>query len=682
LTSLKSEVAPMVPLEEFEYQPLEERTDRSLPESVDLSLQDLDLNDDFDYFSRPVDQIWARHWRSVGFELIDTIGTQGWSHHLKGFKTASIGRNFSFDFSRKRNYALDKLEDAERSWRMSRPVDSYFASQWRLVGLDITSKIGSSWSTWLSGLKNSFVNTSIDLIDSAKEAVTELKEVAADLVTPTPVERFYYNYSLPLDYSRMQLYATLNLLEEKERAWRINRTIDALWLQRWNRVQLELTSTYGKLGTWSAWFTSLKSKFITPTGFKADFVAPKSLGFDRGTDLYSYQRGSTAYVIALEEAERSWRMSRGVNAVIFGKWHRIGLELKFNYFGSHSWFAWLRNLESSFVESAKEQYASLQVKPAYIAPRDIASDYFQPELVDFTFMSYRTPYEIINLEETERNYRIQRGVNPILYGLWFRLGLELKYKYSLRPTLASTANTLVRVASDTVTGLAEKAGEMFETIAFEAREIASEARDLIGSTTLTATRESLVKSDFIEHGDLPLNYFAFTAEPIDFTFSRRRCPPEIIAMEESERIYRMNKGVDAVLYGKWNAILSAPTSLSLRPIPIVAKKVLPFVTQAKDTLVEKTSEIVDMASGIVHDVKQSSWTGYFGTLAHSMADKTHHLVDIAKESVGIVDPASIAAINKAEEAERLRRMNEKVDPMLTARLNRVQDELLRSVKSV
>jgi len=356
------------------------------------------------------------------------------------------------------------------------------------------------------------------------------------------------------------------------------------------------------------------------------------------------------------------RMSKGINPVLSGQWYRLGREVAaLNIDALTLASEWMKNLKNqatrrgnSIIESAKDSYAHLNVPKAPVdasLPRGLIYEYAP---IDFTFKSRRVPAEIIALEERERADRIANKPSPVILGQLHRVGLELKHKYSLRPTLMSTANRLTRVASD----LVEKAEEMLGNAA---SSIAESGKNLMNSAVVAP------EVDFAEHGKLPLNLFAFDAEPIDFTFKSRRCPQYLIALEEKERADRMADGFNALSYGKWNSVLSAPHKTIMDEPASMIKNV-------RDVLVDSASDMVNKSKG---------WTGYFGALAHSAFDTTAHLVDVAKHSLPGYDGASIDAISKAEEAERVRRMGEKVDPMMAARLGRVQDELLhKSVKSV
>jgi len=215
------------------------------------------------------------------------------------------------------------------------------------------------------------------------------------------------------------------------------------------------------------------------------------------------------------------------------------------------------------------------------------------------------------------------------------------------------------MVAEVASGLADKAAEKLS--------------DLSGAV-MEKSKELLATAPVAEFsGDAHLNLFAFTAEPVDFTFKSRRCPDWIKALEEKERSDRIAQGVDALAYSKWNYLLSAPHK-TLVDATTISSTVLPVLASARDSLVESGKGI----------------SGYFGSWAHTMADKAASIYDAAKHShmaeVALdyvhPDPSSISSINKAEEAERVRRMNVKVDPLVAARRGRVQEELLHSIKSV
>jgi hypothetical protein len=143
----------------------------------------------------------------------------------------------------------------------------------------------------------------------------------------------------------------------------------------------------------------------------------------------------------------------------------------------------------------------------------------------------------------------------------------------------------------------------------------------------------------------------------NFSYSRRT-PSLILDLEEQERKWRMSRACDAVLFGKWHRVQLEfmrhyyPQKLSLSSLvaPIIAKE------------------------EVVVEITQS--------LMGSMIGKASHIIEAAKDKFGYPSPSSIAFVTKAEEKERIRRMNEGVDPMFDARKRAVESELLHKVKSV
>lgn len=131
------------------------------------------------------------------------------------------------------------------------------------------------------------------------------------------------------------------------------------------------------------------------------------------------------------------------------------------------------------------------------------------------------------------------------------------------------------------------------------------------------------------------------------------------------------------------------------------------IQSAKEIVNEKTANLQETVKEKVEDIQEGSigWTKYtFDTLEslkenlveksvhlkdsiiessshlkEDLLERSTHLVEVAKESIGLatVDPSSI----KAEEIEKARRINEKVEPMFDARKRRVEEELLGLVKS-
>jgi len=325
----------------------------------------------------------------------------------------------------------------------------------------------------------------------------------------------------------------------------------------------------------------------------------------------------------------------------------------------------IKRTGSDMVESAKNTLASFaHYKAPSWAVAPIGEGYVYAP-IDFNFAK-RYSSALNDLEEAERARRIAVGPNPIVSGLWHKLGLELKYKYSLRPTLASAAATVASVASDVANATADIVGKAGEFLGDLAGSVQQKSKDLIEEATPVVPQADYIVA---EH---PSNLFAYTAQPIDFTFKSRRCPQWILDAEEAERSRRLNTGVDVLGYSKWNNLLSAPHKTLLNPVvPRVAplSSYLPSFSSAK-----------------------SAVGGYLSSWAHTLSDTAASYMHAAKDSDVVeavkdsydaaMDTTSIAAVNKAEEAERLRRLNNKIDPMMAARVGRINDEVHRTVNSV
>jgi len=140
-------------------------------------------------------------------------------------------------------------------------------------------------------------------------------------------------------------------------------------------------------------------------------------------------------------------------------------------------------------------------------------------------------------------------------------------------------------------------------------------------------------------------------ERIDFSFPRK-VNQDINRWEELERKERIEKGVDPVLFGKIHRLHPS----------IINNKV-----QIAD---EKKTTIRETLKG-----KAQEWS-------EKVAETTKSFVGSAKDKFGLQDPAALASIIKAEEKERIRRMNEKVDPSIEASKHKMENELLQKVKSV
>jgi len=207
LTSLKSEIAPisvpLVPLEEFDE--LAERTDRALPPSVDISLVDesaplrstyprkqwalMEEEERSWRMSRSVDPSWKSKWSMVGSQLL-----------------------------KKRSSKLNSLEETERQWRMSRPVDALWSGRIHEVGMELTTFNAAlvDLTQWADKLK-------VDLAKQTAEIIRNVNNIKPEILKMQLAE-----LELEKNLNRRRLAET-RALEEKERAYRINRGVDAVF---------------------------------------------------------------------------------------------------------------------------------------------------------------------------------------------------------------------------------------------------------------------------------------------------------------------------------------------------------------------------------------------------------------------------------------------------------------------
>eukprot|EP01114_Cavostelium_apophysatum_P010894 TRINITY_DN2503_c0_g1_i1.p1 TRINITY_DN2503_c0_g1~~TRINITY_DN2503_c0_g1_i1.p1 ORF type:complete len:166 (-),score=48.64 TRINITY_DN2503_c0_g1_i1:60-557(-) len=156
----------------------------------------------------------------------------------------------------------------------------------------------------------------------------------------------------------------------------------------------------------------------------------------------------------------------------------------------------------------------------------------------------------------------------------------------------------------------------------------------------------------------------YSDEKVDFTFPRAKIDH---SAEEQERSERMRSGVDPVLLGKHHRI-QEEFKYKGYTFPHALHWNMPHLPSA--------SKVIDTASSWTHVASEQ-----VGGVTRSLFGKAQDLVEAAKERLGFQgDVGSISSINKAEEAERLRRANEKVDPKMQARKHRVEDELLQTVR--
>jgi len=675
LTSLKSEIAPMpvpfVALEE-DFDELAERTDRQLPEAVDISLVD-ESQKLFDNWGPVADDIRHKNWMlhhngPVHDSNWDRVGQQ-----VKSKEWNLKKRPLASDFDLKSWKMIDGMEESERRWRTTRGIDGLWSGRLNRVHHElINSVVPIGWYQWFQNLKNKIANKSSDLMSSA----SDMKEAASDLIDAVE-EEAAIDYESAKDSAKgLANKVADNLIADYEIAKDATRDLansvaDTVSADLSYAKDAASSIAGSAINAASSIADSAKDLADSASNVIANKVIdltttpiPKYEG-PLSTDYDFYlplSRKVPAEIIAMEEKERADRMSRGINPIVSGLWHRLGREMLHTYRDDiAAVFSGLRlklaRKGSDLIESTKDAIKSFETikAPANLYIARGPSDRWEP--VDFTFKSGRVPYEIIDMEEKERADRMSRGINPIVSGLWYRLGLELKYKYSLRPTLAAAASTFVDAASDL-------AGRAAETLS-----------DLSGNV-IEKSKELMTPAPVAEFGHgAPLNYFAFSAEPIDFTFKAQRTPDYIIALEEKERADRIAEGVDVLAYSKWNSLLSSPHKT------IVDGASLTSVLPSLPTLSSAKESLVQSGKGI---------SGFLGSWAHTFSDKAASMLDAAKHTqIGEAameyvhpDPSSLNNIHKAEEIERTRRMSLTIDPLVAARNGRVQEELLHSIKSV
>jgi len=134
----------------------------------------------------------------------------------------------------------------------------------------------------------------------------------------------------------------------------------------------------------------------------------------------------------------------------------------------------------------------------------------------------------------------------------------------------------------------------------------------------------------------------------------RQIPQEIIQLEEEERSGRIEAPIDPIWLGKWYRVQSELTK-NWGQIKLGSLR-----SSAKSSINETVSNISQKANQLIDSLK----------------GKANVLVESAKEKVGISGD-----IKFQEEKERLRRMNQKVDPMIGAQKHKVENELLQTVKA-
>jgi len=171
-------------------------------------------------------------------------------------------------------------------------------------------------------------------------------------------------------------------------------------------------------------------------------------------------------------------------------------------------------------------------------------------------------------------------------------------------------------------------------------------------------------------------------------------------LEEKERQDRIAHGADPILLGKLhkvqqelthqpNAMLASLNSTA----GIVKEKAQVFINNVDTESLKKgaqsavnttTSTFENLMSKVdTAAIKETAFewthatTDAISSLTGGVMHRASEYMEVAKEKLGMGEP-SITAL---EEKERLRRMSDKIDPMMDARKHRVEDELLQNVKT-
>jgi len=178
---------------------------------------------------------------------------------------------------------------------------------------------------------------------------------------------------------------------------------------------------------------------------------------------------------------------------------------------------------------------------------------------------------------------------------------------------------------------------------------------------------------------------------VDLSFPRKKEWSSIDELEEEERKWRISRKVDPVLFGKWHQIQSELKSFnwgwrfksnfpSLSVVKdVAAEKAHGWTEFTTHTLSNLTHSTTDTISNLSHSLTHAT-SEKIGNLTHTVLDKAYEFVEVAKDKLGMSDPSSIASINKAEEHERLRRINDSgIDPVLDGHKRKVEDELLHRI---
>jgi len=147
----------------------------------------------------------------------------------------------------------------------------------------------------------------------------------------------------------------------------------------------------------------------------------------------------------------------------------------------------------------------------------------------------------------------------------------------------------------------------------------------------------------------------------------RRTPKYILELEEQERQDRLSRGYDPVLLGKWHNI---QREFMWNWNNNWAHLIGGLVKSSSRKLTGKLNTMRDN----IH--LRNSFEG----VVDSVMNKATGLVESAKDTLGIYDVNSISGLNKIEEKERQRRMQEKHDPLIEARKRRMEHELMETIK--
>jgi len=182
------------------------------------------------------------------------------------------------------------------------------------------------------------------------------------------------------------------------------------------------------------------------------------------------------------------------------------------------------------------------------------------------------------------------------------------------------------------------------------------------------------------------------AEKVNISFPRTS-NYELDQIENKEREERVSHGVDPILMGKHHKLqdelLASNTTTTTTTLPTLPSS--STISHAAEVVKDKASHLMssttETASHLMSSTTEtashlmSSTTETVSHLTGNMMGKMSEYVEVAKEKIGMADPTTIASITRAEEAERVRRMNEKVDPIIEGKKHRVETELLKNVKT-